>query len=274
MQIGDWLLSATNKLKNAGIGSPRLDSLILLEDTTGRDRSYLLAHPEYSLSSEQIHSLADKIEQRCRHRPLAYIRGKTEFYGRTFVVSDYVLEPRSESEVMIEQLLAIRKSFDHPPKVIDIGTGSGCLAITARLELPDSTVEAVDISEEALYVAKQNDELHQTELRFFMSDLLSEVHERYDIILANLPYVPDRFKINKAAEKEPRIAIFGGADGLDLYRKLFDQLQDAAFDVPYVITESLPFQHDDLLDIAAKHQYAEVQRDDLIQVFVLESGAA
>lgn len=267
MQLGQWLKSSTETLKKAGIGSARLDSLILLEDATGRDRSYLLAHPEYSLTSDQLNSLSVKINQRSQHLPLAYIRGKTEFYGRTFITADTVLVPRIESEKIIEQMFSTQKTLDHPPRIIDIGTGSGCLAITSKLESPNAIIEAVDISEEALDIARQNSDMHQTDIRFFISDLMQEAHGYYDIALANLPYVPDRYQINKAAENEPTIAVFGGAEGLDLYRNLFAQLNDSSRTALFVITESLPFQHDDLASIASDYSYGLLQTDDLVQIF-------
>src|SRR5690348_11619250 len=102
MKINDWLSSATKKLENSGIVTARLDALVLAEDATGKDRSYLLAHPEFVLKGPTFHKLELQIERRLNHEPLAYIRGKTEFYGREFVIDESVLEPRPESEAIID----------------------------------------------------------------------------------------------------------------------------------------------------------------------------
>jgi release factor glutamine methyltransferase len=260
-----WLAQATKQLDAAGIGTARLDCLILLEDAAGKDRSYLLAHPDSVLSDAQLARLNALLERRSRHEPLAYIREKTEFYGREFFVNHSVLEPRPETETMIELL----KKIDLPPNPIlaDVGTGSGAIAITAKLELPHANIIAADIDPRCLAVARKNAERLHVEITFQESDLLSTVTQTPDIILANLPYVPDTYHINEAAMEEPRIAIFGGPDGLDLYRKMFDQIDSLDQKPSHILTESLPFQHHGLAAIARKHGYIQIQKDDFIQVF-------
>jgi release factor glutamine methyltransferase len=265
MTLNVWLKKAAERLQNAGIGTARLDCLILLEDITGKDRSYLLAHPETLLSDNQLLQLDELLARRARHEPLAYIREKTEFYGREFFVNYSVLEPRPETETMIELL----KKIDLPsnPIIADIGTGSGAIAITTKLELTHATVIAADIDQCCLAVARKNAERLHVEITFQESDLLSTVTQTPDIILANLPYVPDTYHINEAAMEEPRIAIFGGPDGLDLYRKMFDQIDSLDQKPSHILTESLPFQHHGLAAIARKHGYIQIQKDDFIQVF-------
>src|SRR5579871_2419774 len=142
MQIHEWLSLATTQMSTAGISTARLDALVLLEDITGHDRAQLLAEPEAKLTAAQQHKLTKVLNQRAGHEPLAYIRGFSEFYGRTFVITPAVLEPRPESETMIDLLLDLVKSHNTDktwPKnlrVADVGTGSGALGITAQLELP------------------------------------------------------------------------------------------------------------------------------------------
>src|SRR5260221_14788444 len=109
MLVNDWLAKATHKLELAGIGTARLDALVLLEDVTGRDRAWLLAHPEAKISANEAAKLEKLLNQRAKHLPLAYVRGKTEFYGREFVITPAVLEPRPESETMIDLLLQLVK---------------------------------------------------------------------------------------------------------------------------------------------------------------------
>ncbi len=267
MKSSDWLAQATRKLDNAEIGTARLDSLILLEDETGKDRAWLLAHPEHQLAPTHLKRLRRRLERRSKHTPLAYIRGFSEFYGRRFKVNRHVLEPRPESEAMIDLLKKLRLRAS--PSIADIGTGSGALGITAALELPRASVDLYDISSSALGVAKHNVHLHELKLHARKMHLLRRPLRPYDVILANLPYVPSKWKINEAAMAEPRIAIFGGQDGLELYRQLFVQLERFTWKPRYVLTESLPPQHLKLAAIAAAHGFSLSQTQDFVQLFRL-----
>lgn len=261
-----WLQKATGRFTQAGIGTARLDALVLLEDISGKDRSWLLAHPEHKLSAAETSQLNKLLKKRAAHEPLAYVRGKTEFYGRQFLITPDVLEPRPESETMIEQLKSLS---DLPPQpcLADVGTGSGALGITAALELPGTHVELLEADDRALRVAKMNVDKFTLELPCLKTDLLEGSSRRYDVLLCNLPYVPDNFHINLAAAHEPRLAIFGGRDGLQLYRKLFHQIQTMGRRPLYFLSESLPPQHDRLKEIAAGADYRQIAEDDFIQVF-------
>lgn len=266
MKADDWLRAANQRLKGAGIGSGRLDTLLLLEDCLHRDRAYLLAHPELKLTANQVKALDKKLALRATHEPMAYIRGFSEFYGRKFKMNRHVLEPRPESETMVE--LALRLPLPDKPKLADIGTGSGAIGITMKLELPAATIDLYDIDSNCLAVARHNAVMHEQHLHAYKRDLLSRPVRDYDVLLANLPYVPDRWKINEAAAMEPRIAIFGGKDGLDLYRRLFEQLKSMPEKPQFVLTESLPPQHSKLAEIAASGGYKLTESQDFIQVFI------
>ena len=272
MRAEVFLDQATDRLKSAGIGSARLDVLILLEDALHKDRSLILAHPEIQLSPIQQKKLNKQIARRAGSEPLAYIRGFNEFYGRRFKVNKRVLEPRPESETMIELLKKLLHhkspvSKDTPWKVADVGTGSGALGITAKLEIPDAEVDLFDIDASALAVAKHNCALHELHLRTVKRDLLRNSHKPYDVILANLPYVPNHWQINKAAAMEPRVAIFGGKDGLDVYRRLFEQLTHFSWRPKYIPTESLPPKHLKLAEIAQAAVFQELTSQDFVQIF-------
>ena len=267
MTIGQALKAQEAKLKSAGISSARLDILIMLEDTFHKDRSWVLAHPEVKLSSPLLKRLERKVERRARHVPLAYIRGFSEFYGRRFRVNRHVLEPRPESETMIELLKSLRLPVR--PAIADVGTGNGAIGITAALEIPGSIVDLYDISAGCVAVAKHNIHLHELHLHIRKMNLLSRPLRPYDAILGNLPYVPDRWHINEAALHEPKIAIFGGPDGLDVYRKLFAQLHRFVWKPKYILTEALPPQHEELAAIASQNGFKLLKSDDFIQVFTL-----
>lgn len=268
MTLINWLEAAEQALVKHDVMTARLDCLVLLEDALGKDRAHLLAHPDTKLTQPQQELLNNQVARRAKHEPLAYIRSKTEFYGREFTVNAHTLEPRPETETMIDLLkkLAIKK-----PVICDIGTGSGAIAITAALELPDSTVYACDISDECLHTAAQNNQKYAAKVTIYKSNLLESSRTSYDILLCNLPYVPDSHTINEAAMFEPRIAIFGGADGLDLYRELFGQIDQLAAKPAYILTESLPFQHEELALIAKLHGYKLVQTEDFIQIYTRAS---
>lgn len=267
MKIERWLKDATLKLKESGIGTARLDCLILAEDATGKDRSWLLAHPEHQLTIKLIKGLGKKIEQRSNHIPLAYVRGKTEFFGREFFINYDVLEPRPESEAMIELLKQL--ILPTTPHIADVGSGSGAIGITAKLELPSSVVGLFDIDAKTLEVAQKNIKKHIVDINYYMSDLLEAHKEAYDVVMANLPYVPDKFTLNRAAEMEPKLAIFGGPDGLDLYRKLFSQVCSFSWRPKYVLTESMPPQHKSLAGIAKSKGFKLKKTQDFIQLYQL-----
>lgn len=278
MNLQQWINNATNQLKSAGIASARLDALMLLEDSIGKDRGWLLAHPDMELSDIKLGGLAERIERRIGHEPLAYIRGRSEFYGREFIVSPATLQPRPETETMVGLLLDQVKSGKLKVEtIIDVGTGSGAIAITTKLELPKLNVYATEINADALKIAEQNAEKLGAGVLFHQGSLLEPLKYqisdiRYLAVMANLPYVPDSHTINEAAMHEPKVAIFGGRDGLDLYREMFAQLSVISPRNPVIFTESLPFQHEKLSKIAASTGYRLVKTKDLIQVFETASS--
>lgn len=266
MALNEWLRQATAQLEAAGVGSARLDALVLAEFVLQSDRAQLLANPERALSTTELRKLNNVLNLRVAHTPIAHIRGYTEFYGRNFVITPAVLEPRPESETMIEQLLKLVKSTQNL-RIADIGAGSGALGITAKFELPNSEVDLIELDQNALKVARMNVDKFTISISVIESDLLANTTKGYDVLLCNLPYVPDEFQINLAAGHEPRMAIFGGPDGLDLYRRLFQQANSSSKQPLYILTESLPPQHEVMASIAAEQDYKLLTSEDFIQVF-------
>lgn len=266
MTIADFIKTTSRQLNDADIESARLDCLILLEDNLQVNRAYVLAHSEDEISASDFSQLQIQIQRRLKHEPLAYIRGHSAFFGRQFQVTDKVLIPRPETETMIELLGQLPLS-DQNIRLADIGTGSGCLGITAALEIPKLNVDLYDISSEALDVARQNAAQLGASVGFFQSDLLQHLRHSYDILLANLPYVPEHLGVNRAATFEPRLALFSGSDGLDLYKTFWQQVAQLQALPRFILCESLPGQHHSIATLARHSGYALESSQGFIQVF-------
>lgn len=267
--IASWLNQATVSLKKVGINSARLDAQLLLEDTLSKSRQWILARDETEVENADLITLNKKLVQRIEHTPLAYIVGYKEFYGRKFIVDKNVLIPRPESEAIIELLCTIMHTqAESIDTIVDIGTGSGILAITAKLEYPDLKVIATDVSSKALGVAQKNAAILQAEVKFIKSDLFSSISDlQPSVLLVNLPYVPDDLVTSEEITKEPPEALFSGEDGLDHYRKFWDQIAGLKNKPKYIITESLESQHEDMTDLARYANYSFETSNTLIQLF-------
>lgn len=272
--ISSWLKERTATLSRAGVATARLDCLVLLERVLQKDRAWIAAHDDEPIDDSLIKRLDTFVAQRVARTPLAYIVGSKEFYGRDFFVTEDVLIPRPESEAMIELLLDFAASQPSPDinTIIDIGTGSGCLAITAKLALPDVHVTGIDISEAALRVAQKNARGHKAQIQWRHLNLLADglpamPKTRPYVVLANLPYVPNGLITSTEITKEPEIALFSGEDGLDHYRALGAALKEA-YKKPFaVITESLTSQHVTLAEILADAGYQLQATNTLAQLF-------
>ena len=270
MIIKQWLYSTIAKLNELSVPTARLDAEVLLADLLGKDRSWLHAHPDYTLQRSDLCKLEEQVARRVDGEPIAYIIGKKEFYGRDFMVNKGVLVPRPESESFIELLMELNNDKSVPGflhQVLDMGTGSGCLAVTVKLENPSLKVFATDISKKALTVAEQNARKHEVEIRFKVQSLLDGDEIRYDIILANLPYVPEDMK-HISIQKEPREALYSGIDGLDHYRRLFNQLESKRVKIKYILTESLIKQHAEVENLATVTGYILKDTSGLVQLFM------
>lgn len=213
------------------VPSPRLNAELLMMFVLGCDRAYLFAHPERPLTAEEQSRYDDVIRERARGCPTQYIIGHQEFWGLDLIVSPAVLIPRPETEHVVETVLALLRQRDPEEKLrlIDVGTGTGCIALALASELPWIDIHACDISDEALEIAHINAARlrlnHQVQLR--RSDLLSVyVGEQFDFVVCNPPYVgeSEADKVQKQVrEFEPKIAVFSGQEGLDIYKRFIPQ---------------------------------------------------
>lgn len=198
----------------------------ICSEITGKRRSELGFIKEFS--SEELEKINDAVEKRLKRIPLGYIFGKTNFFGYDFVVSSDVLIPRLDTEILVEKLIDEINSRNNPVSVLDIGTGSGAIAITISKET-DAEITAVDISEKALEIAKQNAKLNNVDISFVKSDLFSDIQDlKVDIIVSNPPYI-ESAEIDKlmpeVREFEPILALDGGESGLDFYQKIINDAQ-------------------------------------------------
>ena len=207
------------------------DATVLLMHGLGLDRAALIAHPERSLTREQLADIQRLVERRLRFEPIQYILGTQEFYGLELKVSPAVLIPRPETETLVEAVLA-RLQHNEPVKIVDVGTGSGAIAIALAVALPQAHVTALDLSPTALEVACENAAMHGVagRVRFLQSDLLAAVagESEFDAIVSNPPYIPvgDAPTLHtQVREFEPAMALFAGVEGLDIYARL---IPDAA----------------------------------------------
>ncbi len=207
--------------------SASLDAQVLLAEVLGVDCSYLLSHPEQMLTDEQDKHFAALVERCAAGEPLAYLLGRRAFYDRDLIVSPAVLVPRPETELLLEKALTFGKGRSSLTTV-DVGTGSGALAVTFAANCPQATVYATDISSAALAIARQNAAVHKTHVTFYEGDLLQPLLERdihLDLIMANLPYIPtDEVPTLAVSKHEPLMALDGGSDGLVLVRRLLSQV--------------------------------------------------
>lgn len=227
MTLGD----VTVLLKQAGVESARLDARVMWKHVTGMSDADIIVNPDTVLSPEQQSALSVMIQKRIDGVPVAKIIGIKEFYGRNFTVTTDVLDPRPDSETLIEAVLSyVDDATERNWRILDLGTGSGCLILTLLCELPNATGVAVDISEPALAVARDNAARLNVQGRvgFTQSDWLDNVDGLYDIIVSNPPYIETDTiaHLDKDVRLyDPLSALDGGADGLDPYKILFPQIR-------------------------------------------------
>lgn len=220
--IREALARATRALEDAGVPEPRADAEILLAHALGRDRAFLLAHTERKLNPPQADRYASAVSQRKRRRPLPYITGTKEFFGLDFEVSEAVMIPRPETEVLVEKIISIVKGLSlASPRVLDLGTGCGNIAVAIAKELANAHLVATDLSPQALAIARKNAVRHRVidRIAFVACDLYAALRDVpvFHVIVSNPPYIrtADIASLQpEIRDHEPRAALDGGADGL------------------------------------------------------------
>ena len=264
--INDWLADATRQLTNATIPSARLDSELILAHTLRKTRSYLHAHPEEALTERTVQIADARLSLRLERVPVAYIIGHKEFYGHQFSVNTATLIPRPESESLIELLKQVvpRNSSllnESPLRLIDVGTGSGALGITAKLLYPELEVTLSDVSRHALKVAEKNALTLEADVSVLQSNLLADYPFTANIIIANLPYVDPEWERSPETDHEPASALFAANRGKALIFELLVQTKDKLINGGSLILEADPEQHDDIIKEAKKYGLLLSEKD-------------
>lgn len=250
------------------------------------DPVWAILHAKDELSAAQIGQLNSQVNRLEAGEPLAYVLGYRNFFGRDFTVTSDVLIPRPETEQIIDTIKKLK-----PDSVLDVGTGSGCIAITIKAELPNTKVDAIDISDSALQIAQKNAQkilnpqagaveiAEKTEVKpqnqtkpinFQKSDLLANIDGYYDIIIANLPYVDKTWDWLdfKTLNYEPQLALYAKDGGLELIKKLINQIAIKQ-NCKQLVLEADPCQHDQIINYAKEHHLRLTQKEGFILVFKL-----
>lgn len=269
MKIRDWLKTAKSEVRG-------LDAELILLETLRRvrkeklllDRSELVKRSEDELGLTELKMAENLLKQRKSGLPLVYILGYKEFYGRKFKVNQDVLIPRPETEEVLEvvltrvQKICSERDLAKRVKVVDVGTGSGCIACSVALENAHTEVLGLDISAEALAVAKQNAEELGAEVEFRQSDLIEQCEALPDIIVANLPYVDKSWSWNLDLDFEPRLALYAEDKGLALIKLLLDKIKEKWYNEVmatksriFVILEADTCQHEEIIKYAKSNKY-------------------
>ena len=270
MTVLEVVQSTTAYFKKRGIETPRLNAEHLLAHSLGCKRLELYLQFERDLSEDELAPLREFVRRRGQGEPLQHLLGTVEFCGSTFLCDKRALVPRPETEQLVELLkseIRNRKSV-----ILDVGTGSGVIALSLAAQFPDSEVVATDVSEEALALAHENaTRLGIDRVRFVKSDLLQNVEGKFDLIVANLPYIAigDRSSLSREVLHDPEIALFGGEKGDELMRALIDAAPNYLQANGLLALEIGINQHEALIallseknfhDIAPKKDYAGVTR--------------
>jgi release factor glutamine methyltransferase len=226
--VRDWLVEGEAALSHAGIAQPRLDARLLLQNVLGRSHASLLSGMDDAVSAEEAAKYHGMIERRAAGEPVSRITQRREFYGLSFLVTPAVLDPRPETELIVDAVLADTPDKRASLRFADIGTGSGAIALALLANLPNATCLVLEISPQALAVAERNAEDLGLQERFQarVSDYLSEASGTFDFMVSNPPYIAakeipglDR----EVRDHDPVLALVGGEDGLDAYRAILDQ---------------------------------------------------
>lgn len=257
MTIKQTLSKGTIMLKSSNIESPKLKARLLLQYILKKPRQYLIVYDNQEVDKKAQWEYFVNIEKLTKGVPLQHITHTQEFMKMDFYVDENVLIPRPDTEVLVEEVIKIAQKIDSP-KILDLCTGSGAIAISLKKYISNAQVFAVDISKKALEIAKKNANRLEANVKFIESNLFDKVRkEKFDIIVSNPPYIKktDINYLSQEVQKEPQIALDGGYDGLDFYRKISYQAIDYLKFGSYLCFEIGFDQKEDVMDIINKVEH-------------------
>lgn len=258
MTVGTALRQGQGLLDQGGVAEARLTAEVLLCHALRRERVYLYSHPEHELSTVEWLHYGRYLHERLKGKPTQYITRRQEFFGREFVVSAEVLIPRPETEHVVERAAAVAREAR---RVLDIGTGSGALAVTLALERGREVVVATDISAGALRVARENARRLGAAIGLVRTDLAAGLGGAFDLIVSNPPYIPEseiEHLQHEVRDWEPRVALAGGADGAEPYRRIVPEAERLLRPGGWLIFE-IGFQIEEAVRAAFGPRWADIE---------------
>ena len=225
MTIKQAITKGMIMLKSNNVESPKLKARLLLQYVLDKPRQYIIVYDNKEIDKQQQWQYFVNIEKLTKGVPLQHITHRQEFMKMDFFVDENVLIPRPDTEILVEEVIKIAQKYNSP-RILDLCTGSGAIAISLKKFIPNADIIAVDISEKALEIAKRNAEKLEAKINFVKSDLFDKLdNKKFDIIVSNPPYIrkDEIKKLSEEVQKEPKIALKGGEDGLDFYRIITEQ---------------------------------------------------
>jgi release factor glutamine methyltransferase len=262
MTVLELLQTTTAYFGKKGVEQPRLSIEHLLADSLGKKRIELYLEFDRSLSALELEPLREKVRRRAEGEPLQHLLGHWDFYGRTFKTDKRALIPRPETELLVDTLLKEVTRGESSTRLVDVGTGSGILAITLALERPELEVFALDLSEEALALARENAERLGVldRVAFRRSDLLEGIEGPFHWIVANLPYIPtsDLNGLQREVKYDPGLALDGGKDGLTIIKRLIESVPGKIASNGMIALEIGQGQSQRVLGFLAEHNYRDI----------------
>ncbi len=242
-EIINW---AANLLTSKDIENPKLDSEYIISHVLGMSRLELYLHQEDKVAENDLSLIQSMISRRGKNEPLQYILGETDFYGLTFKVNEHVLIPRPETELLVEKII---KENPTAEEILEIGTGSGAIVIALAANIKNAKFMAVDISNEALQIARENAVKNMVNINFCFSDVFENVTGKYDLIVSNPPYISGneyQYLSREIREYEPSIALLANDNGLAFYKKILHFAKDYLtekgkiyFEIGHSLSESI-----------------------------------
>lgn len=248
------------RLKENNIDDYNLKSKLLICALINKSKEYLIIHDKEELAEEKILKIKSNLDKIIKGYPIQYITGKQEFMGLDFLVNENVLIPQPDTEILAEEVINISKKIEKP-KILDLCTGSGAIAVAVKKHAKNTNIIASDISSKALEVAKVNAKNNNVEIQFIQSDLFNNIDNKFDIIVSNPPYIRTEVinELSLEVQNEPHIALNGGQEGLDFYRNIVNNAYKYLDRDGYLALEIGYDQKQDVVKIIeSSHSYKEI----------------